>query len=128
MDLPLRTDIRWPAMSCTIRGESCSSTTTRDAADSMAMLLRFAGHEVRTAYDGQTALALARLQPPEVVICDISMPGMSGLELARHLRQDLGLRDSLLVALSGYAQEEDRHRSQEAGFNAHLAKPVRLDT
>ena len=63
----------------------------RDAADSMAMLLRLAGHEVRTAYDGQTALALARLQPPEVVICDISMPDMSGFELARRLRQDLGL-------------------------------------
>ena len=94
----------------------------------MAILLRLAGHEVRTAYDGQTALALARLQAPEVVICDISMPGMGGLELARRLRQDLGLRDSLLVALSGYAQEEDRHRSQEAGFNAHLAKPVRLDS
>jgi signal transduction histidine kinase/ActR/RegA family two-component response regulator len=100
----------------------------RDAADSMAILLRLAGHDVRTAYDGQTALALARVQLPEVVICDISMPGMGGLELARHLRQDLGLRDCLLVALSGYAQEEDRHRSQEAGFNAHLAKPVRLDS
>ena len=98
----------------------------RDAADSMAILLRLAGHEVRTAYDGETALTLARLQPPEVVICDISMPGMCGLELARRLREDLGLRDCLLVALSGYAQEEDRHRSQEAGFNAHFTKPVSL--
>jgi CheY-like chemotaxis protein len=100
----------------------------RDAADSMATLLRLTGHEVRTAYDGQTALALARLQPPEVVICDISMPGMCGFELARRLRQDLGLRDSLLVALSGHAQEEDQRRSQEAGFNAHLTKPARLHT
>jgi CheY-like chemotaxis protein len=56
------------------------------------------------------------------------MPDMCGLELARRLRQDPSLKDSLLVALSGYAQEEDRHRSQEAGFNAHLAKPVRLDS
>jgi signal transduction histidine kinase/CheY-like chemotaxis protein len=100
----------------------------RDAADSMAMLLRFAGHEVRTAYDGQTALALARLEPPEVVICDICMPGMCGFELGRLLRQDLGLRNTLLVALSGYAQDEDQRRSQEAGFNAHLPKPVRLDS
>jgi signal transduction histidine kinase/ActR/RegA family two-component response regulator len=100
----------------------------KDAADSMAILLRLAGHDVKTAYDGHTALALARLQPPEVVICDISMPGMGGLELARHLRQDVGLETPLLVALSGYAQEEDRHRSQEAGFNAHFCKPVRLDS
>ena len=99
----------------------------RDATDSMAMLLRLGGHDVRTAYDGQTALALARIEAPDVVICDVSMPGMDGYELAHHLREDLGLRDSLLVALSGYAQDEDRHRSQEAGFNAHLAKPVRLD-
>jgi signal transduction histidine kinase/ActR/RegA family two-component response regulator len=101
---------------------------SKDAADSMAILLRLAGHEVKVAYDGQTALALARLQSPEVVICDISMPGMSGLELARYLRQDVGLEGSLLVALSGYAQEQDRHRSQEAGFNAHLCKPVRLES
>ncbi len=94
----------------------------------MATLLEIAGHEVRTAYDGQTALALARLQPPEVVICDISMPDMCGLELARCLRQELGLTDSLLVALSGYAQEEDQQRSREAGFNAHLAKPARLNS
>jgi CheY-like chemotaxis protein len=99
----------------------------RDATDSMATLLRLGGHEVRTAYDGQTALALARIEAPDVVICDVSMPGMGGYELAHRLREDLGLRDSLLVALSGYAEDEDRHRSQEAGFNAHLAKPVRVD-
>jgi signal transduction histidine kinase/ActR/RegA family two-component response regulator len=100
----------------------------KDAADSMAILLRLAGHEVQTAYDGKKALILARQQVPEIVICDISMPDMCGLELARQLRQDSGLRDSLLVALSGYARDEDRRRSQEAGFSAHLAKPVRLDT
>jgi len=98
----------------------------KDATDSLAMLLRLAGHEVRTAYDGWTALALARLHPPDVVICDINMPGMSGLDLARLMRQELGLGDCLLVAFSGHGQEEDRHRSREAGFNAFLAKPVRL--
>ena len=99
----------------------------QDTADCMAIILRLAGHEVRTAYDGLAALALARLQPPEVVISDISMPGMCGLELARHLRQDLDLRDSFLVALSGYGLEEDRDRSRGAGFNAHFTKPVHLD-
>jgi signal transduction histidine kinase/ActR/RegA family two-component response regulator len=100
----------------------------RDSADSMAILLRLAGHAVSIAYDGQTALTLARLELPEVVLCDISMPDMCGLELARRLRQDPAMKDALLVALSGYAQEEDRHRSQEAGFNAHLAKPASLDS
>lgn len=97
-----------------------------DLADSMAMLLRFAGHEVRTAYDGRTGVALARVQSPEVVICDITMSDMSGLEVACHLREDLGLHDALLVAMSGYGRDEDKHLSQEAGFNAHLVKPVQL--
>jgi CheY-like chemotaxis protein len=96
----------------------------RDAADSLALLLRLAGHEVRTAYDGPAALDLARVWPPDVVLLDIGMPGMDGLEVARRLRQDLGLKQALLVALTGYGQDEDRRRSQEAGFNAHLVKPV----
>ncbi len=100
---------------------------SRESTDSMSLLLRLAGHDVSTAYDGWTALAQARLHSPDIVICDISMPGMSGLELARHLRQELGLRDTLLVALSGFGQQADCHRYQEAGFNAFLAKPVRLD-
>ena len=91
------------------------------------MLLRVLGHEVRTAYDGPTALALARSQPPEVVLCDISMPGMDGLEVARRLRHDIGLRDAMLVAVTGYGQEDDLRRSQESDFNAHLVKPVGLD-
>ncbi len=98
----------------------------RDATDTMAILLRHAGHEVRTAYDGETALALAGIEAPEVVFCDISMPGMGGLEVARHLREDIHLRDTVLVALSGYSQDDDRRSSQEAGFNSHLAKPVQL--
>ena len=99
----------------------------RDAADTMAMLLRVLGHEVRTAYDGPTALDLARLNPPEVVLCDISMPGMSGLEVARRLRHDLGLRDTLIVAVTGYGQEEDKRRSRQADFDAHLIKPASLE-
>ena len=99
----------------------------RDNAEMLALVLRLNGHEVCTAYDGQAALDSARGQPPDVVLCDIGLPGMSGLEVARLLRQDPGLKDALLVALTGYGQDEDRLRSQEAGFNAHLVKPVDLD-
>jgi PAS domain S-box-containing protein len=98
-----------------------------DAATSLAVLLRHTGHEVRTADDGPAALDAARSQPPDVVLLDIGLPGMSGLEVARSLRQDLGLTGVLLVALTGYGQEEDKQRSQEAGFNAHMVKPVDLD-
>ena len=73
---------------------------------------------------------LARLQPPDLVPCDVRMPGMTGLQAGRRIRQDLGLRDALLVALRGYGygQEGRKRRSEEAGFNAHLVKPVALDT
>ncbi len=96
----------------------------RDAADSLADLLRLAGHEVCVAYDGPAALDLARVRPPDVVLMDIGMPGMDGLEVARRLRQELGLMQTLLVALTGCAGDSDRLRSQEAGFNAHLVKPA----
>jgi CheY-like chemotaxis protein len=86
------------------------------------------GHEVRTAQDGPAAIEEARTYEPEVVLLDIGLPGMDGLEVARRLRQELGLKDALLVAMTGFGQEEDRCRSQEAGFNAHLVKPVDLET
>ncbi len=98
----------------------------KDSADTMAILLRLIGHDVRTACDGSTALEMARLQPPDVVLCDVSMPGMGGLEVARRLRQDLGLHDALLVATTGYSRQDDKVRSEEAGFNAHMVKPIDL--
>ncbi len=95
-----------------------------DAAESLAVLLRSAGHEVRTAYDGPSALAAARDLRPEVVLLDLGLPGMDGCEVARRLRQLEGLQGALLVALTGYGSEEDRRRSKEAGFDRHLVKPV----
>jgi signal transduction histidine kinase/ActR/RegA family two-component response regulator len=97
-----------------------------DAAKSLAMLLELLGHDVRTAHDGPSGLQIAQTLLPEIVLLDIGLPGMDGLEVARRLRQEIGLKDALVVALTGYGMEEDRRRSQEAGFNAHLIKPVDL--
>jgi signal transduction histidine kinase/CheY-like chemotaxis protein len=99
----------------------------RDAAQSLGLLLKLSGHEVHTAHDGPAALEAVHTYAPQIVLLDIGLPGMDGLEVAHRLRQDLGLKDILLVALTGYGQEEDRRRTQEAGFNAHLVKPVDLE-
>jgi signal transduction histidine kinase len=98
-----------------------------DAARSLSMLLKLTGHDVQTAFDGPTALELARTHAPEIILLDIGMPRMDGLEVARRLRQEPNLKDVLLVALTGYGQDQDRRRSLEAGFNVHLVKPIEID-
>ena len=95
-----------------------------DAAEMLAKLLQIAGHEVRTAHDGPSALAAARADPPEVIVLDIGMPGMNGYELARAIRADTALADVRLVAVTGYGQAEDVAEARAAGFNRHLVKPV----
>jgi CheY-like chemotaxis protein len=97
-----------------------------DIARVMVALLRRCGHEPCVAYDGLTALKLAHQFHPQVALLDIGLPGISGHDLARRLREDDELRDMRLVALTGYGQEEDRRRSREAGFDEHLTKPVSL--
>ena len=95
----------------------------RDAADTLAALLRLSGHDVRTAYDGPSALEAARAHRPALVFLDIGMPGMDGYEVARCLRAMPELNEIVLAALSGWAQEGDRRRSRAAGFDHHLVKP-----
>jgi signal transduction histidine kinase/ActR/RegA family two-component response regulator len=95
-----------------------------DAAEMLASLLRLDGHEVRAAHDGPSALEAAREYQPEVVFLDIGLPGMSGYQVARHLREHAGENRMRIVALTGYGREEDRHRSHEAGCDRHLVKPV----
>jgi PAS domain S-box-containing protein len=95
-----------------------------DVADSLALLLQLAGQEVRTAYDGPSALVAAQELRPEVVFLDLGMPGMDGYEVARRLRGQAGLEGARLVAVTGWGHPEDRRRSQEAGFDEHLVKPV----
>ena len=91
------------------------------------MLLRLSSHEVWTAYDGESALAEAAAHSPEVVLLDIGLPGMDGYEVAAKLREMPGSRNSLLIALTGYGQVEDRLRSDAAGFDEHLVKPVDIE-
>jgi PAS domain S-box-containing protein len=95
-----------------------------DAADTLALLLRLGGQEVEVAYDGPTGLARAREFQPAVILLDIGMPGMDGYEVARRLRREPALGATVLVALTGWGQEEDRRRGREAGFDHHLVKPV----
>jgi signal transduction histidine kinase/CheY-like chemotaxis protein len=92
-----------------------------DAADTLAELVRLFGHEVEVAYSGGAGIEKARRWRPDVVLCDIGLPGVTGYDVARALRDEQrGLR---LVAVSGYAQEEDVRKATEAGFDAHIAKP-----
>jgi two-component system CheB/CheR fusion protein len=96
----------------------------RDGAESLAMLLRLTGHDVRVTFDGETAIAAARVFQPEVILLDIGMPKLNGYEVARRLRQGTDSAPVHLVAMTGWGQEEDRRRSREAGFDHHLVKPV----
>jgi len=98
-----------------------------DAADSLREVLAFGGHVVEVAYNGPEGLARAREFKPEVVLCDIGLPGMDGYQVARAFRADDGLKGIFLVALSGYALPEDLQRAHEAGFDRHLAKPPSLE-
>ena len=95
-----------------------------DAANTLALLLQSAGHVVRTEHSAQAALAAAGPEEFDVILLDIGLPDMSGHELARALKQQPRSAGALLVAVSGYGQEQDRRMSQQAGFAAHLVKPV----
>jgi len=99
----------------------------RDGAQMLADVLASGGHRVHLAPDGRAALAMAPRLAPDVVLCDIGLPDMDGYALAHALRKDPALAHTRLIALSGYAQKEDRARAEQAGFEAHLVKPADLD-
>jgi DNA-binding response OmpR family regulator len=96
----------------------------RDAADSLALMLRLVGHELRTAHDGIVAVGAAREFRPDVVLLDIGLPGQNGYEVARQIREQSAGARTVLIAMTGWGQDDDRRRSQEAGFDTHLVKPV----
>jgi PAS domain S-box-containing protein len=95
-----------------------------DAAESLALFLRMRGHEVRTTYDGPSALEMMPGYQPDLVLLDIGLPGMDGYEVARRIRLMPEGRSVRIVAVTGYGQDEDRRLAQEAGFDQHLTKPV----
>jgi PAS domain S-box-containing protein len=96
----------------------------QDAADSTAMILGLLGHDTQTAHDGLEALQAAASYRPGVVLLDLGLPKMNGYEVARHIRAQSWGRNMALIALTSMGQEEDKRRSQEAGFDHHLTKPV----
>lgn len=101
----------------------------RDTAETMRLLLEMVGDQVRTAYRGAVAIEIAREFIPQIVLCDINLPGeMDGHAVARALRGEPAFQSPFLIAMSGYDSEEDSHRAMKSGFNAYLAKPVEFAT
>jgi CheY-like chemotaxis protein len=96
----------------------------RDCRESLALLVRLWGHDVREAPDGPGALREAQSFRPEAVLLDIGLPGLDGCEVARRLRQMPEARGALLLAVTGYGRDEDVRRCREAGFALHLVKPI----
>ena len=99
----------------------------RDSADSATDVLRLLGNQVESAYDGESGIQLARRFRPHMVLLDLAMPGVDGFEVRRRLLEDGGHEDAFFVAMTGFGNEEDKKRTQAAGFDAHLTKPVELD-
>jgi two-component system CheB/CheR fusion protein len=98
-----------------------------DAAATLVTLIRLWGHDVRAAHDGLSALEVAQAFSPDVVLLDIGLPGMDGWQVAERLCQQPAPKRPLLIAVTGYGQDADRRRSQEAGIDLHLVKPVDPD-
>ncbi len=95
-----------------------------DAADSLAMLLKLSGQDVIVTHNGTTALERAREHRPRLVLLDIGLPGMDGYEVCRRMRAEPLTEKAVMVALTGWGQDEDRQRSLQAGFDHHVVKPV----
>jgi K+-sensing histidine kinase KdpD/ActR/RegA family two-component response regulator len=98
-----------------------------DIAECLTMHLQFLGHRVQIAHDGPTALRLVTASPLDVMLVDIGLPGMSGYEIARRMRAIPSSSHAMMIALTGYAREEDRRRALDAGFDHHLVKPFDIE-
>lgn len=96
----------------------------KDTSESMARLLKIFGYEVEVAREGPEAIARAVCQRPDFILLDIGLPGVDGYQVARSLKQEVACPETVIIAVTGYGQPEDRHRSREAGIDYHLVKPV----
>jgi PAS domain S-box-containing protein len=96
----------------------------RDSAASLVMLLELSGNEARAAYDGEEAIAVAPQYRPDVILLDIGLPKMNGYDVCRAIRSQPAGKDTMIVALTGWAQDDDRQSAHDAGFDAHLVKPA----
>jgi len=99
----------------------------KDSADSLALLLEITGNKTYMAHDGVEAVEAIEKHRPEVVLLDIGLPKLDGHEVCRRVRKQPWGKDIVVIALTGWGQEDDRRRSEEAGFNGHLVKPVDYD-
>ena len=99
----------------------------RDSADSATDVLRLLGNQVEAAYDGEAGITVAGRLRPHMILLDLAMPGMDGFEVRRRLLEHDGIPEAYLVAMTGFGNEDDKRRTREAGFDAHLTKPVELD-
>jgi CheY-like chemotaxis protein/two-component sensor histidine kinase len=130
---PARSEVGAPSNPTETAEPACPSLRVlvvddnEDTAFATSMLMERFGHDVRTAYDGPTAVQAAIDYRPDVVLLDIGLPGLNGYEVAKRIRQHPVLKNVVLVAMTGYGQETDRQRSQEAGFDHHLVKPARFE-
>jgi CheY-like chemotaxis protein len=97
-----------------------------DSALSLQMLLEALGYATRVVHDGEGAVAAACAESPDVILMDIGLPRMNGYEAARRIRADCGEKPILIIALTGWGQEDDRRQSEEAGIDHHLVKPLDL--
>jgi CheY-like chemotaxis protein len=99
----------------------------RDSAESLALLLKYMGHETHIALDGEQAVESAGTLRPDVVLLDIGMPRINGYDACRSIRAHAWAEGMILIAQTGWGQDEDRRRTEEAGFDGHLVKPIDPD-
>jgi CheY-like chemotaxis protein len=127
-DQPARGDSARPAVGRAVRGlRILVADDSVDSALTLTALLAAAGHEVEAVHDGFAALTRAAQFRPHVLVLDIGMPGLNGYDTCRRIRAEPWGRNAIVIAVTGWGSDEDRRRSREAGFDAHLVKPVDPD-